>query len=352
MLISKQKPIIAPEAQNTISFSGVTPLDLTPPSFNGRRYFAHTDWLRKTRGGRVQKISIDAGFTCPNRDGSKGVGGCTFCNNEGFSPSYLRVERDVRVQIDIGIEFIRRRYPNTVGFLAYFQSYSNTYAPLEQLKSLYEIALKHPDISGLVIGTRPDCLPDTTLDYLAELAQHTHIELDIGIESCSDDVLRECLRGHDFACTADAILRAAKRGLFITGHLLLGLPLETSASLIAGAKILAQLPLDSLKFHQLQIVRHTRLAKEYLVAPERIALLTPEAYLNAVVDMLDYLPPTFKIQRLGSEVPPSVLVSPDWGMRLWKFPHRLEALLAERNTWQGRLYTPKQLGGGAVISPQ
>ena len=309
--------------------------------FHGHRYHAYNDWVRQEHGGRLQKVSIDAGFTCPNRDGSLGIGGCSFCNNEGFSPSYLLEQRDVLKQIDTGIEFMRRRYPRTKSFLAYFQSYSNTYDDLDKLRQTYDIALSHPDITGIVIGTRPDCLPDEVLDYLADLSTQTMVELEIGIESCNDEVLRECLRGHDFACTQDAILRAAKRGLFITGHLLLGLPLETRESLIEGAKELATLPLDALKFHQLQIVRGTRLANQYRANPESISLLDPASYLNAVIDVLEYLPPSIKIQRLGSEVPPNVLVSPDWGFRLSRFPEMLEKRLEERDSWQGRLCLQK-----------
>ncbi len=306
--------------------------------FGGRRYHVYNDWVKKEHGGRLQKVSIDAGFTCPNRDGSLGVGGCTFCNNEGFSPSYLLEQRDILKQIDIGIEFMRRRYPRTKSFLAYFQSYSNTYDDLEELRRTYDIALGHPEITGIVIGTRPDCLPEEVLDYLADLATRTLVELEIGIESCNDEVLRECLRGHDFACTRDAIRRAARRGLFITGHLLLGLPLETRESLIAGAKELAALPLDALKFHQLQIVRGTRLANQYRADPESVSLLDPASYLDAVIDVLEYLPPRIKIQRLGSEVPPNVLVSPDWGFRLSRFPEMLEKRLEERDSWQGQLF--------------
>ena len=317
--------------------------DTAPPApfselFSGRRYHAYNDWVKQAHGGRLQKVSIDAGFTCPNRDGTRGIGGCTFCNNEGFTPSYLREQADIRQQIDTGIAFARRRYPDSRGFLAYFQSYSNTYDELDRLKAIYAIALEHPDITGLVIGTRPDCLPEETLDYLAELAKTRLVELEIGIESCDDGVLEACNRGHDFACTVDAIRRAARRGLFITGHLLLGLPGETQASLLAGARALAQLPIDALKFHQLQIVRGTRLANQYRADPASVPLLAPEPYLDAVIDVLELLPPQVKIQRLGSEVPPRLRLSPDWGMRLSAFPARLEARLAERETWQGRLY--------------
>ena len=307
-----------------------------PAEFSGRRYHVYNDWVRRTHGGRLQKISIDAGFTCPNRDGTLGQGGCSFCNNEGFSPSYLREQPKMADQIATGVEFMRRRYPRTLKFLAYFQSYSNTYGDLPRLKAAYAEALAHPDVGGLVIGTRPDCLPDDVLDYLAELAQSHLIELEIGIESCSDAVLKECLRGHDFACAQDAIRRAASRGLFVTGHLLLGLPGETQESLLEGARELAKLPLDALKFHQLQIVRHTRLAIQYQRDPASVPLLDPDSYLDQVIDMLELLPPSIKIQRLGSEVPPVLLLSPDWGMRLHAFPARLEARLLERGTWQGK----------------
>ncbi len=317
------------------------PADSPDPAelFHGRRYHAYNDWVKREHGGRLQKVSIDAGFTCPNRDGKLGIGGCTFCNNDGFTPSYLREQRDIGRQIETGIAFMRRRYPQTQRFLAYFQSYSNTYGELARLQALYETALAHPDISGLVVGTRPDCLPDEILDYLATLSRHMPVELEIGIESCSYAVLRECLRGHDFACTQDAIRRAAQRGLFITGHLLLGLPLETKESLIAGARALARLPLDAMKFHQLQIIRGTRLANQYRADPASVPLLSPEAYIDAVIDVLEHLPANIKIQRLGSEVPPAQRVSPDWGIRLSRFPEMLEARLQARETWQGRLCT-------------
>lgn len=307
-----------------------------PVNFHGRRYHAYNDWVRQHFGGRLQKVSVDAGFTCPNRDGSLGIGGCSFCNNDGFTPSYLREQREISQQIDTGIAFMRRRYPGTSKFLAYFQSYSNTYGELDALTTQYDVALQHPDISGIVIGTRPDCLPDTILDYLADLSKRTIVELEIGVESCSDEVLLECRRGHDFACAQDAVRRAAQRGLFITAHLLLGLPLETPTGLIEGARKLAALPIDALKLHQLQIVRGTRLANQYRDDPHSVPLLMPSTYLDCVVDILEQLPPAMKIQRLGSEVPPALRVSPDWGIRLSRFPEMLDERMKERHTWQGR----------------
>ena len=308
------------------------------PLFSGRRYHAYNDWVKREHGGRLQKVSIDADFTCPNRDGTLGYGGCSFCNNEGFTPSYLREQHDIFSQIETGLNFMRRRYSGTQGFLAYFQSYSNTYGKLDQLKEIYETAISHPGISGLAIGTRPDCLPDEILDYLSALSRRMHVELEIGIESCNDEVLQKCHRGHDFACTQNAIRRAAERGLFITGHLLLGLPRETRGSLIDGAQALAELPIDAVKFHQLQIVRGTRLANQYRIDPDSVPLMTPMEYFDATIDILEYLPPWIKIQRLGSEVPPSQRLSPDWGIRLSKFPALFDARLQERKTWQGRLF--------------
>jgi radical SAM protein (TIGR01212 family) len=316
-----------------------------PEEFGGRRYNAYNDWVKRVHGGRLQKISVDAGFTCPNRDGTLGVGGCAFCNNDGFTPAYLRERRGILDQIDTGVAFMRRRYPGAKIFLAYFQSYSNTYGDIERLRECYETALAHPDIGGLAIGTRPDCLPDGVLDYLARLARRVPLELEIGIESCNDAVLEECLRGHDFACTRDALRRAAERGLSVTGHLLLGLPLETRESLIDGAGKLAGLPLDALKFHQLQIVRGTRLARRYRADPGSVPLMPPDVYLDAVVDMLERLPPRVRIQRLGSEVPPAQRVSPDWGIRLSRFPALLDARLGERETWQGRLFQSQKCHG-------
>ncbi|MEN3112966.1 TIGR01212 family radical SAM protein [Uliginosibacterium paludis] len=308
-----------------------------PREFGGRRYHAYNDWVRREHGGRLQKISIDAGFTCPNRDGSLGTGGCSFCNNDGFTPSYLREQPRLEDQIETGLTFMRRRYPETKRFLAYFQSYSNTYGELDVVKSAYAAALAHPGIDGLVIGTRPDCLSDEMLDHLAMLARKHVVELEIGIESCSDAVLRECLRGHDFASTQSAIRRAAARGLFITGHLLVGLPRETRQSLIDGARELSALPIDALKFHQLQIVRHTRLAVQYQRNPDSVPLLSPDEYVDRVVDMLELLPAHMKVQRLGSEVPPSLRVSPDWGLRLSAFPALLNTRFKARQTWQSRL---------------
>lgn len=309
-----------------------------PPQFGARRFLSWNEQQKEKHGGRVQKVSIDAGFTCPNRDGSKGVGGCTYCNNSGFTPSYLREERDIARQIETGLEFFSRRYPNTKYFVAYFQAYSNTYAPLEKLRSLYETALAHPQIDGLVIGTRPDCVPDDVLDYLAEIAQSKIVELEFGLESCDDATLARVNRGHTFAEAEDAIRRAAARGLEVGAHIMFDLPGESRDSMLAGASKLSALPLASLKLHQLQIVKGTQIAKQWKREPEQWNIMGPEEYFNLVVDFLERLSPQIAIQRIGSEVPPSQKLAPEWNMRLHELLPRVEALLEERDTWQGRLF--------------
>lgn len=311
---------------------------MIPPQFGRRRYLSWNDVQQQKHGGRVQKVSVAAGFTCPNRDGSKGVGGCTFCNNAGFTPSYLREHKEITNQIETGLNFLARRYPETRHYVAYFQAYSNTYGEFERLKSTYETALAHPKIDGLVIGTRPDCVADEVLDYLAELAKTKIVELELGIESCDDAILLRVNRGHDFAETQDAVRRAAARGLQVGGHLMFGLPGESRDSMLEGAAKLSALPFASLKFHQLQIIKGTMLANEWRRDPASVPLLSAQDYLELLADFLERLSPDIAIQRVGSEVPPAHKLAPEWNMRLSELAPRLEAMLAERETWQGRLY--------------
>ncbi|MDD5031275.1 MAG: TIGR01212 family radical SAM protein [Rhodoferax sp.] len=309
-----------------------------PPHFGQRRFLSWNDQQRARHGGRVQKVSVDAGFTCPNRDGSKGIGGCTFCNNDGFTPSYLRDQTDITRQIDTGLDFFTRRYPNTRHFVAYFQAYSNTYASVDQLRTVYQAALAHPKIDGLVIGTRPDCVPDAVLDYLAELSHSKIVELELGLESCDDATLARVNRGHNFAEAQDAIRRAAARGLQVAAHLMFDLPGESRDSMLAGADKLSALPLTSLKLHQLQVIKHTVLANQWRRDPASVPIMGATDYFERVVDFLERLSPTIAIQRIGSEVPPALKLAPDWNLRLHQLLPQVEALLLARDTWQGRLY--------------
>lgn len=306
--------------------------------FGARRYNAWNEHVKERYGGRVQKVSIEAGFTCPNRDGRLAVGGCTFCNNDGFTPLYLERRQSITEQIEAGLDFLQRRYPETRRYIAYFQSYSNTYGEIERLRACYEEALCHPHIGGLAIGTRPDCLPAPVLDYLAELAQNHIIELEIGVESCNDAVLASVNRGHDFATSADAIRRAAARGLEVTAHLLLGLPGESRQSMLDGAARISALPIHALKLHQLQLVRGTALARQWQSDPATVPLPDELDCIELLADFIERLSPAILLQRVGSEVPPSMKLAPSWNLRLSELAPRVSAELERRGSWQGSCY--------------
>ena len=304
-----------------------------------RLYYDFASFLAQYFEGKVQKISIHAGFTCPNRDGSKGTGGCTYCNNQTFNPEYCNPHLGIRRQLEDGIGFFARKYP-TMRYLAYFQAYTNTYGELEQLKAMYEEALAVEGVVGLVIGTRPDCMPDTLLDYLEQLSQRSFVMVEYGIESASDKTLLRINRGHDFATAADAIRRTHGRGIFVGGHLILGLPGEDHAELMQQANTIATLPLDMIKLHQLQLIRGTRMAREYAEHPEEFHLYTVDEYIDLAIDYIERLPETMVVERFISQSPRSLLIAPDWGMKNYQFVDRLRRCMQERGTWQGRLYTP------------
>jgi radical SAM protein (TIGR01212 family) len=307
----------------------------TASPFGPRRYNAWNDAVKLRYGGRFQKVSVDAGFTCPNRDGLVGTGGCTFCNNASFTPGYLNRRQSITEQIDAGLVFLRKRYPGTQHHLAYFQSYTNTYGEFERLRACYQEALAHPDIGGLAISTRPDCLPDEVLDYLAELAQSHTIELEIGVESCNDEALQRINRGHDFACSVDAIQRAAARGLEVTAHIMLGLPGESHNNMLEGASLLSALPIKALKLHQLQLVRGTLLAREWQRDPSVVTLLDEQACISLIADYIERLSPQILLQRVGSEVPPSQKLAPHWNLRLSELAPMISTELQRRDSWQG-----------------
>lgn len=278
------------------------------------RYKTYSQYCREVFGRRMQKLTIDAGFSCPNRDGTLGCGGCTFCNNEAFSPAYCHEAKSITQQIDEGIAFHSHRHRGECGYLAYMQSFSNTYAPLSLLRERYEEALAHPAVQGLVIGTRPDCVDEEKLDYLAHLAKSHYVMVEYGIESCYDRTLQLVRRGHDFACTERAIEATAARGIACGGHLILGLPGESREDILAEADILSKLPLDSLKLHQLQILKGTAMEQVYREgrAPKPFTLTE---YVALVRDFLQRLRPDIVVERFVSEVPPRWQAAPERG---WK----------------------------------
>lgn len=300
-----------------------------------RLYYDFASFLSQYFDGKVQKISIHAGFTCPNRDGSKGTGGCTYCNNQTFNPDYCKPEFGIRRQLEDGISFFARKYPQ-MRYLAYFQAYTNTYGELEQLKAMYDEALSVDGVVGLVIGTRPDCMPPALLDYIEELSRKTFVMVEYGIESANDETLRRINRGHDFATAIDAIQRTHERGILVGGHLILGLPGEDHDELMRQAEAIAALPLDMVKLHQLQLIRGTRMAREYEERPEDFHLYTVDEYIDLAIDYIERLPGTMVIERFISQSPRSLLIAPDWGMKNYQFVDRLRHRMQERDTWQGK----------------
>lgn len=302
------------------------------------RYNSFVGYFKKTFGQRLQKIVIDAGFTCPNRDGSISRGGCTYCDNLAFHPNYSTSDRSIAWQIEEGIKFHKNRYRKTEKYLAYFQPYSNTYAPLPKLKELYEEALSHPAVEGIVIGTRPDCVDDEKLDYLAELAQNHVVIVEYGIESCYDKTLQRINRGHTFAQAQEAVRKTAQRGIHQGAHFILGLPGESREKMLATAPLINALPVNSVKFHQLQIVKGTRMEREFAERPGDFISFALEEYIDFFIDLLERLRPDLYIERFVGEVPPRFVNSTPWGLvRNVELLRMLEARLEERDTWQGRL---------------
>ncbi len=300
-------------------------------------YRTFQDFLSERLNVKVQKISLNAGFSCPNRDGSKGWGGCTYCNNQTFNPAYCTTEKSLTTQLEEGIRFFSRKYPDT-HYLAYFQAYTNTYGDLNHLKSLYEEALEVPKVVGLVIGTRPDCLSDDLLDYLTALSKRCFILVEFGVESTLDRTLDFINRGHDYACSMDAIKRTSARGLAVGAHVILGLPGEQPLELLEHADKLNNLPLDTLKLHQLQLIKGTKLAMQAASDSTLIHSFTAEDYADLIVGFLERLKPEIAVERFVSQSPPELLIAPDWGMKNYEFTHLVEKKLRERHSFQGKLF--------------
>ena len=339
---------------------------MTYPWGDERRFNSYSRYFAKQFGGRVQKISIDAGFSCPNRDGKISTGGCTFCSNEVFNPSYCRPEKSIKQQIEEGIEFHRRRYRRASQHLAYFQPFSNTYKPLEELKSIYSQAfeaidsisapsrarkcsafdvvndmaskaLEKPEIIGIVIGTRPDLIDEDILQYLSEIQKTHYVILEYGVESVYDETLKRVNRGHNFATAVKAIRMTADYGIPCGAHFIFGLPGESKEMMLDAADVISSLPLTTVKFHQLQIFKGTKMAEEYLEHPDAFHLFDLEEYIDFVIDFAERLNPDIVIERFAGEVPPRYLVSEPWmKLRYDEVLSRIEKRMEERNTWQGK----------------
>lgn len=295
-------------------------------------------WMRRQFPFRVQKISIDAGFSCPNRDGHISHGGCTFCDNRTFNPSYCQPSKSITEQITEGKEFFRHKYPD-MKYLAYFQAFSNTYATLDTLQRRYEEALSAEDVVGIVIGTRPDCVSDEILNYLESLNQQTFMIVEYGIESVSDETLRRVNRGHNFECSRRAIIETHNRGILTGAHIILGLPGESAEDNVRQANIISALPIDILKLHQLQIIRGTQLAAEYERQP--FNLYTADEYIDLCRRYIERLRPDMVLERFVSQSPKELLVAPKWGLKNYEFANRFVNYMKRMDSWQGKYAEPQ-----------
>ena len=302
------------------------------------RYRDFSQFIKEKFNGRVQKVSIDAGFTCPNKDGTKGKGGCTYCNNNTFNPDYCKPIKPILVQINEGIEFFSKKY-KTQKYLAYFQAFTNTYAPLKDLKPMYEEALSHSDVIGLVIATRPDSIKDDVLDYLQYLAKKGNfIKLEFGLESTNNRTLKLINRCQTHEEAIDAFSRANDRGLHLGAHLILGLPGERKEDMLEHARKVSRLPVNTLKIHHLQIVKHTMMAYQFKNTPEMFTFMDLDEYIDLVVDFIELLNPNIILERFFSESPSRMLIHPKYGLKNFEVKHLVNKRLDERDAWQGRLY--------------
>ena len=303
---------------------------------NVKPYNDYSSFIKQKFNKRVQKISLDTGFTCPNRDGTKGIGGCTYCNNNTFNPYYCKPSKSITQQLDEGIAFFSKKY-KTQQYLAYFQAYTNTYADIKLVKELYHEAINHPNVIGLVIGTRPDCINEELINFLADLAKTRYIALEFGVESTLNRTLDLINRCHTFEETKAAYELAKNKNLHLGAHLIIGLPGETREEMLNHAVEISKLPINTLKIHQLQIVKHTMMAKQFQETPEMFNLFNSNDYIDFICDFVALLRPDIIIERFISESPTHLLLAPKWnGLKNFEMVAKIEKRMAERNVWQGK----------------
>ncbi len=303
-----------------------------------KRYNNYSTYIKSKFNQRVQKVSLDTGFTCPNRDGTKGIGGCTYCNNNSFNPNYCKPEKSITQQLQEGIDFFSKKY-KTQQYLAYFQAYTNTYADIELVKELYQEAVDHPDVIGLVIGTRPDCINEELIQFLSNLAKDYYVSLEFGVESTINRTLDLINRCHSYEETIAAYELSVNRGLHLGAHMIIGLPGESREEILNHAVELSKLPIKSLKLHQLQIIKNTMMAHQLKTTPEMFNLFTSEEYIDLITDFIALLRPDIIIERFISESPANLLVAPKWnGMKNFEIVDKIDKKLVEKDLWQGKHY--------------
>ena len=302
-----------------------------------RRFNSYSRYCKTHFGGRIQKLPVDAGFSCPNRV-SRSEGGCTYCANAAFSPSYLSEDEDVVAQLERGKRFFQKRYPSNNGYFAYFQAYTNTFAPVRVLRERFEAALTVPDIRGLVVSTRPDSLSDAVLDYLSELSSRTNLTVELGVESLHNETLAHIRRGHTVECAFEAFLRLRERAIPACAHLIFGLPGETPEQWLEDVLEINKMKPQFVKFHQLQIFRNTPMEAEFAAFPDRFRTLSAEEYVRFMCDYLERLSPEIVVERFSAEAPPRFLAISRWNLlRHDALVKKIEEELDNRNAFQGKL---------------
>ncbi len=305
---------------------------------NKKLYNDFPSFFKKLFSQRVQKLSINSGFTCPNRDGTKSLNACSYCNNLSFRPFYCEPKKTITEQINEGIKFFSKKYPSKK-YLAYFQSFTNTYADINILKEKYEEAISHKSIIGLVIGTRPDCVEDEILNYLSDLAKKKFISIEYGVESTKNETLKFINRCHTFEESKETIMRTyEKKNIYIGAHLILGLPNENEIDILNHAKEISKLPINFLKLHQLQIIKGTKIENQFRNNPEIFLKFSLESYINFLINFLEILNPYIIIERFVSQSPRNLLISPLWGLKNFEIIDKIEKKLKEKNTWQGKFF--------------
>ena len=310
-----------------------------------KRYNNYSTFIKSKFEQRVQKVSLDTGFTCPNRDGSKGVGGCTYCNNNSFNPDYCKPQKSISQQLQEGIDFFAKKYESQQ-YLAYFQAYTNTYSDFELLKELYTEAVSHPGVVGMVIGTRPDCINEDIINFLQELSKDYYISLEFGVESTINKTLDLINRCHSYEETQQAYEMAANKGLDLGAHMIIGLPGETREDILNHAKALSKLPIKTLKLHQLQIIKNTMMAHQLKHTPEMFSLFEVDEYIDLMTEFIALLRPDIILERFISESPKELLIAPIWdGIKNYAVVDKIDKLLKQKNLWQGKNYQGKNYQG-------
>ena len=299
------------------------------------RYNTYRPYIKEKLGYRVNKLSVDMGFTCPNRDGNLAVGGCVYCNNDSFVPPYARARFSMDQQITNGMDYLKKRF-KAEKFIVYFQSYTNTYDSVEKLEEMYRNALKYEDVIGIAVGTRSDCIDEEKINMFEKLAKHCYVSLEFGIESIYDKTLEFMNRGHDYQSVLDAIDMSKGRGFVIGAHIIVGMPTETREEMLAMAGEVSSLGIDVFKVHNLHIVRNTPLARMYRKEP--FSLFNFEEYIDFIIEFLERLSPDMVIERLFTDTPHQLLIAPDWGKSHLQILQAIEAELERKDTYQGRLY--------------